>query len=168
MYNDLHTSQMATLAPNARRRGSTRHRAGSHLDSHHSALNALRAFLRGRTCYDAFPISFRLIVLDTKLNVKKALQCLLLNSASQSFPFNFLCLINSFQASYLRPSGIATSQNLPACSPYWTSSISSSTTTRQPTRSITLPQMSNTFVLNHSEVSQARCFDRYILIHGRN
>jgi CBS domain-containing protein len=42
-------------------------------------LHAIRNFLKGRTTYDAFPVSFRLIVLDTELNVKKALQCLLLN-----------------------------------------------------------------------------------------
>ncbi|KIJ68382.1 hypothetical protein HYDPIDRAFT_106573 [Hydnomerulius pinastri MD-312] len=48
-------------------------------ESHDAALFAIRNVLKGRTCYDAFPVSFRLIVLDTKLNVKKALQCLLLN-----------------------------------------------------------------------------------------
>ncbi|KAJ7597096.1 hypothetical protein C8J56DRAFT_1159075 [Mycena floridula] len=68
-----------------RRHPSSRARAGSHLsqnhvDPHELALSAIRSFLKSRTCYDAFPISFRLIVLDTKLNVKKALQCLLLNS----------------------------------------------------------------------------------------
>ncbi|KAF9015192.1 hypothetical protein BDQ17DRAFT_1230334 [Cyathus striatus] len=76
---------MATLSPNntprVRRRGSTRRRAGSHLPPYHSqeghdaALHAIRSFLKGHTAYDAFPVSFRLIVLDTKLNVKKALQC---------------------------------------------------------------------------------------------
>ncbi|KAF8078560.1 hypothetical protein FPV67DRAFT_1465675 [Lyophyllum atratum] len=81
---------MATLSPTnspklVRRRVSTRRRAGSHLapysaqESHDAALGAIRLFLRGHTSYDAFPVSFRLIVLDTKLNVKKALQCLLLN-----------------------------------------------------------------------------------------
>ncbi|KAF9460841.1 hypothetical protein BDZ94DRAFT_876043 [Collybia nuda] len=85
---------MATLSPshspkNLRRKGSTnrgyRARAGSHLPPHHSqeshdaALHTIRSFLKGHTSYDAFPVSFRLIVLDTRLNVKKALQCLLLN-----------------------------------------------------------------------------------------
>ncbi|KAG6902904.1 hypothetical protein C0995_010074 [Termitomyces sp. Mi166 len=81
---------MATLSPTnspraVRRRVSTRRRAGSHLppypsqESHDAALNAIRFFLKAHTVYDAFPVSFRLIVLDTKLNVKKALQCLLLN-----------------------------------------------------------------------------------------
>lgn len=67
-----------------RRKTSSRRRAGSHLpppqETHEIALSAIRYFLRSRTCYDAFPISFRIIVLDTKLNVKKALQCLLLNT----------------------------------------------------------------------------------------
>ncbi|KAF5377492.1 hypothetical protein D9615_005347 [Tricholomella constricta] len=80
---------MATLSPSnspkvVRRRVSTRRRAASHLppssqESHDASLNAIRAFLKSHTSYDAFPVSFRLIVLDTKLNVKKALQCLLLN-----------------------------------------------------------------------------------------
>ncbi|KIM48149.1 hypothetical protein M413DRAFT_62578 [Hebeloma cylindrosporum] len=76
---------MSTLSsPKARRKQSTRRRAGSHVppyppypsqESHDTALTAIRSFLKGHTSYDAFPVSFRLIVLDTKLNVKKALQC---------------------------------------------------------------------------------------------
>jgi 5'-AMP-activated protein kinase, regulatory gamma subunit len=69
-----------------KRRPSTRIRATSHAplsqESHDNALAAIRSFLKGHTAYDAFPVSFRLIVLDTKLNVKKALQCLLLNGVS--------------------------------------------------------------------------------------
>ncbi|KAF8761526.1 CBS protein [Rhizoctonia solani] len=70
------------------RRGSTagqRKRARSVLpqyqtpETHESALNAIRVFLNGRSSYDVFPVSFRLIVLDTKLEVKKALGALLLN-----------------------------------------------------------------------------------------
>ncbi|KAM5535411.1 hypothetical protein V8D89_010933 [Ganoderma adspersum] len=74
-----------TGSPRVRRRGSTRRpRAGSHLppftqESHEAALNAIRTYLKGRTSYDTFPVSFRLIVLDSKLEVRKALQCLLLN-----------------------------------------------------------------------------------------
>ncbi|CAE6506327.1 unnamed protein product, partial [Rhizoctonia solani] len=48
-------------------------------ETHESALNAIRVFLNGRSSYDVFPVSFRLIVLDTKLEVKKALGALLLN-----------------------------------------------------------------------------------------
>ncbi|KAH9944434.1 uncharacterized protein BXZ73DRAFT_39960 [Epithele typhae] len=80
---------MSNLTPNSsprvRRKGSTRRpRAGSHLppitqESHDAALAAIRTYLKGRTCYDTFPVSFRLIVLDSKLEVKKALQCLLIN-----------------------------------------------------------------------------------------
>ncbi|KDR85049.1 hypothetical protein GALMADRAFT_53799 [Galerina marginata CBS 339.88] len=73
----------ALSSPKPRRKPSTRKRAPSHLpptqESHDAALAAIRAFLKSHTNYDAFPVSFRLIVLDTKLNVKKALQCLLLN-----------------------------------------------------------------------------------------
>ncbi|TFY80435.1 hypothetical protein EWM64_g3573 [Hericium alpestre] len=78
-----------TLTPartSLRRKASNRRsRAPSHLppvqtqESHDAALNAIRAYLRGRTSYDAFPVSFRLIVLDSQLEVKRALQCLLSN-----------------------------------------------------------------------------------------
>ena len=88
------------LSPNSsrilRRATTTRRRAGSHLppvqdqESHDNALNVLRNYLKGRTCYDVFPVSFRLIVLDTKLEVKKALQCFLLNGMShQSLLIHF-------------------------------------------------------------------------------
>ncbi|KAF8203600.1 CBS-domain-containing protein [Pholiota molesta] len=82
---------MATLSPThspkPRRKGSTRRRNNSHLppytnhnqEAHDAAIAAIRTFLKNHTSYDALPVSFRLIVLDTKLNVKKALQCLLLN-----------------------------------------------------------------------------------------
>ncbi|KAJ7487665.1 CBS-domain-containing protein [Mycena galericulata] len=73
---------MAT--PVSPRRKPSRRRAGSHLPPHHdnhdAALYAIRTMLRGRTGYDAFPVSFRLIVLDTKLSVTRALHCLLANN----------------------------------------------------------------------------------------
>lgn len=84
----MNTTLSPFVAPSPKtpkRRGSTRRRAPSHLppvqsqETHDAALHAIRNLLKGRTSYDAFPVSFRLIVLDTKLNVKKALQCLLLN-----------------------------------------------------------------------------------------
>ncbi|KZP31285.1 CBS-domain-containing protein [Athelia psychrophila] len=75
----------STLSPNRsptvkRRPSSRRNRAGSHLpphqtqETHDAALHEIRRFLKARSSYDAFPVSFRLIALDTKLNVKKALQ----------------------------------------------------------------------------------------------
>lgn len=82
----------SALSPTStsKRKLSTRRRGISHLppyqsqESHDQALTAIRTFLKSRTNYDAFPVSFRLIVLDTKLNVKKALQCLLLNGMAYS------------------------------------------------------------------------------------
>ncbi|QRV76242.1 5'-AMP-activated protein kinase subunit gamma [Ceratobasidium sp. AG-Ba] len=80
-----------STSPNAlktnRRRGSVprRPRALSALphpptqETHDAALINIRAFLNGRSSYDVFPVSFRLIVLDTKLEIKKALGALLLN-----------------------------------------------------------------------------------------
>ncbi|KAG8936911.1 AMP-activated serine/threonine-protein kinase regulatory subunit [Tulasnella sp. 419] len=46
-------------------------------DTHNAALASIRTFLKGRSSYDVFPVSFRLIVLDTKLEVKKALGALM-------------------------------------------------------------------------------------------
>ncbi|KAK8864499.1 hypothetical protein IAR55_001749 [Kwoniella newhampshirensis] len=46
--------------------------------THNEALEALRGFLKERSSYDVFPVSFRLIVLDTQLKVKKALDVMLL------------------------------------------------------------------------------------------
>jgi hypothetical protein len=82
-------------SPKARRKPSTRRRGLSQLpypsqEAHDTAVAAIRSFLKGHTSYDAFPVSFRLIVLDTKLNVKKALQCLLLNGTHPSSIFSEL------------------------------------------------------------------------------
>ncbi|KAK9448811.1 uncharacterized protein V1518DRAFT_418295 [Limtongia smithiae] len=43
-------------------------------------LAAIRAFLQGKTAYDVLPVSFRLIVLDTSLLVRKSLNILLQNA----------------------------------------------------------------------------------------
>lgn len=42
-------------------------------DHHLHALHAIRHFLRTRSSYDVLPVSFRLVVLDTKLTIKSAL-----------------------------------------------------------------------------------------------
>jgi 5'-AMP-activated protein kinase regulatory gamma subunit len=42
-------------------------------DKHSLALLSIRDFLKGRSCYDGLPVSLRLVVLDTKLAVKPAL-----------------------------------------------------------------------------------------------
>jgi len=83
----MNTTLSPTTSPKVKRKGSVRRpRAGSHVppgpptpETHDAALNAIRNYLKGRTSYDTFPVSFRLIVLDSKLEVRKALQCLLLN-----------------------------------------------------------------------------------------
>ncbi|KAH7136430.1 nuclear protein SNF4 [Dactylonectria macrodidyma] len=43
-------------------------------------LNSIREFLKVRTSYDVLPLSFRLIVLDTDLLIKKSLNILIQNS----------------------------------------------------------------------------------------
>ncbi|KAI0067672.1 CBS-domain-containing protein [Artomyces pyxidatus] len=79
-------ANLSPTSPKVRRKPSARRtRAGSYMqptqtqETHDAALHSIRAFLKGRTSYDAFPVSFRLIVLDSQLEVKKALQCLLSN-----------------------------------------------------------------------------------------
>ncbi|EJT98853.1 CBS-domain-containing protein [Dacryopinax primogenitus] len=62
-----------------------RARAASHLpqpqtpETHAAALLAVRKFMKSYTPYDVFPVSFKQIVIDTQLEVKKALQALLQN-----------------------------------------------------------------------------------------
>ena len=82
----MNTATLSPTSPKVKRKQSARRpRAPSHLapqqtqETHDAALYSIRTFLRSRTSYDAFPVSFRLIVLDSQLEVKKALQCLLLN-----------------------------------------------------------------------------------------
>ena len=48
---------------------------------HRQALSAIRAFLRRESCFDILPESFRLIVLDNKLLIKRALVALQTNGA---------------------------------------------------------------------------------------
>jgi hypothetical protein len=45
---------------------------------------AIRRFLKVRTSYDVFPVSFRLIILDTALMVKASLNILVQNGNSIS------------------------------------------------------------------------------------
>ena len=123
-------------SPKVRRRGSTRRpRAYSHLppyslESHESALAAIRAYLKGRTCYDTFPVSFRLIVLDSKLEVKKALQCLLVNGACVlATPLNLPLYPISLKAWSRHHYGTVKSHASQACSLCPTSYILYSTTT---------------------------------------
>ncbi|KAG6879714.1 hypothetical protein C0992_012562 [Termitomyces sp. T32_za158] len=163
---------MATLSPSnspkaVRRRGSTRRRAGSYLpaypsqESHDAALNAIRIFLKAHTAYDAFPVSFRLIVLDTKLNVKKALQCLLLNGLLSRFtPVSASsCAV---QASYLPLYGTAKSPVLPACLLFWISYISSNIITTPQTMIPPAPMLKPS-VSSPCEVDPVRCLPSHLL-----
>lgn len=47
-----------------------------------SPQRAIRAFLKVRTSYDVLPVSFRLIIFDTALLVKKSLNILIQNGGS--------------------------------------------------------------------------------------
>lgn len=43
------------------------------MSMHDTSLMHIRAFLQGRSCYDVLPVSFRVVVLDTRLGVRAAL-----------------------------------------------------------------------------------------------
>ncbi|GAK64941.1 CBS-domain-containing protein [Moesziomyces antarcticus] len=68
------TSQGSSRAAPSARTRRERERSGRPKDKHILALRSIRDFLRGRSSYDVLPVSFRLIVLDTKLVVKPALE----------------------------------------------------------------------------------------------
>ncbi|KAH7104611.1 CBS-domain-containing protein [Auriculariales sp. MPI-PUGE-AT-0066] len=76
------------------RRKSTRKRAGSHLprvhgqESHDNALASIRLYLQSKSAYDLLPVSFRVIVLDTELEIKKGLECMLMNAVVSASLWN--------------------------------------------------------------------------------
>ncbi|PNY29305.1 Nuclear protein SNF4 [Tolypocladium capitatum] len=77
-FRTSHGTAMATVAPAAAeaRKPST----PSPLDKEQAqGLKAIRHFLKVRTSYDVLPLSFRLIVLDTDLLIKKSLNILTQN-----------------------------------------------------------------------------------------
>lgn len=85
VQNATLSASLSPTSPKVRRQPSGRRRAPSQLppvqtvETHEAALKSIRAHLKSRTNYDSFPVSYRIIVLDTKLEVRKALQCLLYN-----------------------------------------------------------------------------------------
>ena len=127
----MNTATLSPTSPKVKRKQSARRqRAPSHpppqqtQETHDAALYSIRAFLRSRTSYDAFPVSFRLIVLDSQLEVKKALQCLLLNGGhTRDLVSHQIRLTFLSQASFLPPSGTARNQSLLGCSQFLISSI---------------------------------------------
>ena len=84
-YGQPHETPLspATTLPRRGSRRASQRRAWSDSDD---ALKKIRTFLKGRSTYDVFPLSFRLLVLDTKLEVKKALVSLVQNGS----PFLYL------------------------------------------------------------------------------
>jgi len=118
----------ATTSPKVKRRQSARNRPihpgpQQTQETHDAALYSIRAFLKSRTSYDAFPVSFRLIVLDSQLEVKKALQCLLLNGEHPRDVLPCHKKLTLFQVWFPPPSGTARSLSSLGCSPFLISSI---------------------------------------------
>jgi hypothetical protein len=60
----------------ARLRGIKQTTIEHHVADQQSTQRAIRAFLKVRTSYDVLPLSYRLIVFDTSLLVKKSLNIL--------------------------------------------------------------------------------------------
>ena len=131
-------AQDSTTSTNTRARGPLG-TAGRPLH-HRQGLSAIRAFLRRESCFDILPESFRLIVFDNKLLIKRALVALQTNGEVQlaswmraridlQDAFHHIRYLRSligrvFQVSYQPPFTtrpiIASSE----CSPWSTSSIS--------------------------------------------
>lgn len=55
----------------------------------------MNEFLKEHTCYDVLPISFRLVVFDTHLPVKKALSMLIQNGKGLLFLHTFFFHANN-------------------------------------------------------------------------
>jgi len=130
MQNTMNTATLSPTSPKVKRRQSARirQRTISYLppqqtqETHDAALYSIRTFLRSRTSYDAFPVSFRVIVLDSQLEVKKALQCLLLNGG---YACDVALCLNPDQSQVwsLLPSGTARNRSSLGCSLSLISSI---------------------------------------------
>lgn len=84
-------SRASTATPSAGQMASTSTRARGTLGTagrpphHRQALSAIRAFLRRESCFDILPESFRLIVFDNKLLIKRALVAMQTNGAWPPF-----------------------------------------------------------------------------------
>lgn len=122
--------------PSSRQRGQST--AGQLVEAHDRALRSVRAFLRGRTSYDVFPVSFRIIILDNKLEIKKALHVLLANckwkskSVDSHVAAERLMSPRTLKPSFRLLCGIATLRGSPGCSPSKILSTSSNITTSIP------------------------------------
>lgn len=74
-----------------RKHSQRRARSNSHagfVDSHHEALGKIRAFLKSRSAFDVFPLSYRFVIFDTKLTVKHALNTMHQNGIVSAPLFN--------------------------------------------------------------------------------
>lgn len=71
--------------PNAAASSSQKSSGGHARLTHEQALESLRMFLHSQSSYDVFPVSFRLIVMDSALVVKKAVSSMLQNGKFQYF-----------------------------------------------------------------------------------
>lgn len=71
--------------PNAAASSSQKSSGGHARLTHEQALESLRIFLHSQSSYDVFPVSFRLIVMDSALVVKKAVSSMLQNGKFQCY-----------------------------------------------------------------------------------
>jgi hypothetical protein len=79
----------------SRRFSERRGRANSHathLDIvHQEAMSKIQSFLKSRSAFDVFPLSYKVVVFDTKLPVKYALSTM--HAQGECFPFQIKLVI---------------------------------------------------------------------------
>jgi hypothetical protein len=96
-----------------------------------NAQRAIRAFLKVRTTYDVLPLSYRLIVLDTALLVRKSLNILIqCGKSSMRLQLPSWTSTDMHQELYQLPCGIARLPPMPASSQPPTTSMWYNTTGR--------------------------------------
>jgi hypothetical protein len=88
-----------------------------------NAQRAIRAFLKVRTTYDVLPLSYRLIVLDTALLVRKSLNILIQCGKSSMRAETSRTTTDMYQESYPLLCGTPRLPPMPASSPHPTTSM---------------------------------------------
>jgi 5'-AMP-activated protein kinase regulatory gamma subunit len=98
----------------SRRFSGRRPRADSHLDIiHQEAMSKIRTFLKSRSAFDVFPLSYKVVVFDTKLPVKHALNTM--HAQGEQCTFQVDEVLTMTQESYLHPCMIRRNGSLREC-----------------------------------------------------
>ena len=76
-------------------------------------MSKIRAFLRSRSAFDVFPLSYKVVVFDTKLPVKHALNTM--HAQGEQSTFQVEEVLNVTQESYLHRCMIRRNGSLREC-----------------------------------------------------